>query len=250
MFITPKASDEITALSGDVVRYKVDLYTTGNYINRFKVESFDSYFGNITQKDTALDESIPSIYFDYHAPVIDRDSLDVTLTFHAWDDNNNKCEATRSLMIKNKLILAEEKSGIILWKPGNGLPDALFFSDPAQTFCMTDSPDSARADLYIKSDDSFELISLHSNSKAGFVRNNNFNYTEATAMSIQSVYSGSRVDDVIRDLRVNDIILVGHNKIADGVFTVLNIIRTGNDNEKCIRLSFKGVKAKTKEAEQ
>lgn len=241
MFITPGASAEVSLSSGDVVRYKVDFYTTSDYVSKFKIESFDSYLGNIIHKDTTFNEKVSSLNFDFRAPATDRDSLPVTLTFSAWDNKGHKCEATRTLIIKNKQILSDEKNGIVLWKPGNNLPDALSFSDPSQTFCMADTPDSARADLYITCDDSFENISLLSNTKAGFVRNNNFNYAEATAISIQSVYSGSRFDDVIRDLRVNDIILVGHNKIAEGVFRVHNIIRTGNNNEKCIQLAFKGI---------
>lgn len=240
IFITPGASTKARVCSGDIVRYDIDMYTTHEYVKRLKVESFDSYHGVISVKDTTWDTTVKSIAIDYVAPSSDRDSLNITLTFTAWDNAGNKCEAQRTIIVKDKQILIAEKSGIVLWN-GNNMPDALSFNEPDATFCIGITPDSAKADMYIKSEDNFSTVSLYSNTKSKFVRNNSFNYPAATARNIINVFSSSRADDVIYDLRINDIILVGHGTIAEGAFIVSNIIRTGNNNERCMQLSFKSI---------
>ncbi|MDE6354587.1 MAG: hypothetical protein K2L56_06005 [Prevotella sp.] len=83
--------------------------------------------------------------------------------------------------------------------------------------------------LYIEVDAVFENVKVKSGSSARFVRNNSFDYAAASATSVQAVFVGSRHDDVVDNLRVNDIILVGHGDRAEGVMRVMNIIRTGDE---------------------
>ncbi len=129
--------------------------------------------------------------------------------------------------------------GVYLYNHKN--PNALSFTDVSQTFNVQTSPDSLFADLLIEADEDFTNISWKSKTRAKFVRNNTFNYTMATAPRINSVYSSSVRSDVVRDVRINDIILVGHNE-AEGVFFVENILNKGNSNgEFCIQLRYKGI---------
>lgn len=240
VIVTPVASTEVVVQSGDKYIYKCDLYTTHSYVKRLTVKSTDTFMGEIVQLDTTFTEATNSCNFVYVAPQIDRDSLDVSLTFNGWDNEGNKCEVKRKLMIKNEQVLVGEKSGIVLFAPSSGHPDALWFPEPSQTFSWKNSPDSVKADMYIVTDN-FSLVDLHSNTAAKFVRNNTFDYAAATALSIQAVYAGSVKTDLVNDLRINDIVLVGHNDKAEGVFRVANVIRTGDVNERCLQLAFKGI---------
>lgn len=240
VFVTPSSTEDVTLQSGDKYIYECGLYTKHNYVSRLRVKSTDNFSGETTLLDTAFTERTSSYSFVYNAPIIDRDSLSVTLTFNAWDDNGNKCEVKRKLTIKNRQVLIAEKSGIVLYSPQTGRPNALKFSLPSQTFDWKNSPDSVNADLFIETE-TFDVVNFRSNTAAKFVRNNSFDYPAATALSIQAVYSGSVRTDKIEDIRTNDIILVGHNSTAEGVFRVANVIRTGADAERCLQLAFKGV---------
>ena len=241
IFIEPSASRPVEINSGDKYRYHIDFYTVHNYVQRLRVSSFDQYNGELSLCDTAWTERAVDYDFVYTAPFSDRDSLRVTLTFRASDDAGSTCEVQRTVIVRSHEVLAGEKSGIVLWRQDGGRPDALGFAEPSKTFSLSASGDSARADMYINADADFAAVQLKSATSARFVRNNSFDYAAATAVSLQAVYAGSRHDDVVDNLRVNDIVLVGHGSVAEGVFRVTNVLRTGPADERCVQLAFKGI---------
>lgn len=240
VFVYPESSEEVVVSAGDKQIYKCDLYTKHSYVRQLKVRSTDPLSGETVLLDTTFTESVSSCNFVYVAPLIDRDSINVTLTFNAWDNEGNKCEVNRKLTVKSKQVLIGEKSGIVLYSSASGFPDALCFSDPSQTFSWENSADSVKADMFIETE-TFENVNLRSKTIAKFVRNNSFDYAAASSLSIQAVYVGSVRVDNIDDLRINDIVLVGHGSNAEGVFRVANVIRTGTDSERCLQIAFKSV---------
>lgn len=241
IFITPEATTPVTVSSGDKTEYTVEVSTSHDYVGRFAISSFDSQYGRITYLDSICNQKSFTHSFIYTAPEIDRDSIDITLTFYAADNIGNNLEVTRSLHVKNKFISIAEQTGIILYNPATGMPDALSLQDVSQPFVLADSPNPESADIYIDCDPEFTSISWKSNTMAKFIRNNTFNYVAATADNINSVYRSSVREDRINDVSINDIIIVGHSDTAEGVFQVKNILR-GNGNVACMQLSFKGIK--------
>ncbi len=241
IFIEPGASVPVTVTSGDKFLYHIDFYTVHDYVRQLTVRSFDQYQGEVVVKDTLWTGRCDSYDFVYTAPVTDRDSLRVTLTFEVTDNAGSRSEVRRTVLIRNRQVLVPEKSGIVLWAPETGRPDAFGFDDPSKTFNLSASGDSASADLYVETDLSFSAVTVKSGSGARFVRNNSFDYAAASAVSVQTVFVSSRRDDVVDNLRVNDIILVGHGDRAEGVMRVTNIIRTGDEDERSVQLAFKGL---------
>ena len=241
IIITPYSSDTIVLGSGEKARYTIDLYTQHDYVKQLNVSSFDAVRGKIDLLDTIFTGKLATYYFDYTAPVINRDSIDITMTFEAWDNAGSQCSTTRKVNVRNSSHIIEEKSGIVLRSAESGMPDAFSFANPSQTFCWQQSPDSTKADIYLIADADYTNLSLKSNTKAKMVRINSFDYPAATSLTLQSVYEGMVREDFIDNLRVNDIILVGHDTKAEGVMMITNIVRTGTPNERCVQLSFKGV---------
>ena len=244
IFITPSQGDTVVALSGDKLRYSVELHTTHDYVKRLKVSSFDAVNGRQELTDTTFAGKKDIFYFDYTTPIVNRDSIGVTLTFEAWDNEGNSCHTERYVVVKNSVHLIDEMTGIVLHSEESSLPDAFSLEHPSQTFCWKTSPDSLRADVYLLANADFSSISLHSNTKAKMVRVNTFDYPAATAASVQAVYESQRRSDQVDGLRINDIILIGHGEQAEGVIHVTNIIRTGLQEENCVQLSFKGIAIK------
>jgi hypothetical protein len=242
ILVSPKAEARVAIVSGEKARYQIEFFTTHQQVTRLKVRSFNAVEGELVLKDTTF-ASKPTIYdFVYAAPFVSRDSLEVLLTFEAWDNEGHKCDVRRTLMIKNQSVIIAEKSGIVLWSPQSGRSDALSFDSPSQTFSWQHSPDSVRADLYLTADADFQTLDFQSNTKAKFIRNNSFDYASATALTIQAVYESSYRSDRIDQLQINDIILVGHSQQAEGVLRIQNIIRQGSEADRCIQLAFKGIK--------
>lgn len=243
IFVSPKADSTVVLESGQKAQYKLDISTPNKYISRFTISSFDSENGSVMLLDSICDTDKINYSYIYTAPEIDTDSLKVEIKFTAQDENGNNAEILRLLMIKNRMVSVAEKSGIVLYGPHSGMPDALSFEDVSQTFVLATSPDSLSADVYIAADESFSKITWKSKTKTKFIRNNTFNYVSATASSINSVYQSSIREDQIDNIQINDIILVGHDDSADGVFQVKNIIRNNEyENVACMQLSFKGIR--------
>ncbi len=241
ILVSPKAETGVVLFSGEKARYQLDFYTTHERVSRMKVRSFNAVEGELTLLDTTF-AAKPSTYdFIYTAPYVSRDSIDVLLTFEAWDDAGSQCEVRRNVTVKSQSAIIAEKSGIVLWSPQSGRADALSFSDPSQTFNWRSSPDSVNADIYLTANDGFTLLSLRSNTKAKLVRNNSFDYASATALGTQIVYESSRRSDLIDQLNTNDIILVGHDSRAEGIIRIQNIIRSDDTDECCVQIAFKGI---------
>ncbi len=243
IFINPEASHIEQANSGDKCFFHIDFYTENDYVSRLKITSKDKFQGMVDLLDISWDAPIKDYDFVYTAPITNKDSMLVYITFEAWDNMGNKCSTERIVNVINKRILIEEQSGIVLWAEETGRANALSFASPTKTFNLLNSSEADKADFIVDTDISFETITLRSNTATKFVRNNSFDYASTTAISLQASYEASKSQDIIEDLRINDIILVGHNETAEGVFRIVNIIRTAGD-ENCVQMAFKGISNK------
>ena len=240
-FLTPKASETISISSGDIQRYEMELYTTHEHISHIKITSFNKVEGNIVLTDTLLNEKIEKFIFDYRVPFFNRDAVSVTLTFEAWDDAGSYGMAERQLIVKNNSYFIGDLNNIVLHTHTSGYPDAFSFGKPSQTFNWKTSPDSLQADIYLTSNTDFSMLGFGSNTNAKMVRINNFDYPSATPFGVQTVFESSRRSNIIDQLQINDIILVGHDSQAEGVLYITNIIRQGTPAEQCVQLSFKAI---------
>ncbi len=240
ILVTPGADTPVTLSSGDKAQYSLEISTIHDYVASLKITSFDRQHGETVCLDADFNKHNFTYTFTYTAPEIDRETLEVTLRFNVTDNLGNRAEATRTVTIKNKMLSLQEKTGIVLYAPASGMPDALSLADVSQPFVLADSPFPESADIYLDADTDFSPITWRSNTQAKFIRNNTFNYVEATAASINSVYRSSVREDKITDIRINDIIIVGHGDDADGVFQVKNIIRNSHTPD-CIQMNYKGI---------
>lgn len=240
IFVTPGLSTNVTLSSGEKAKYTMDISTINDYVAALKITSFDRFKGETVWVDQTFDQKHFEYNFIYTAPQFESETTQITLTFTVTDNKGNTASVKRDITVINKIVSLAERTGIVLYAPSTGLADALSLSDVARPFNLADSPAPEQADIYMVANEDFSVISWLSNTNTKFLRNNTFNYVEATAASITSVYSSSTRQDNVTDLRVNDIILVGHGMTAEGVFMVTNVIRTpGLPN--CIQLNYKGI---------
>jgi len=252
IFIKPVASDTLRVNAGDNLQYEIEMHSAHQFVNRLLITSFDAIQNQCTVKDTVFRNAQEKFLFYYHVPQFNASVTSVKLHFPAWDDAGCTAETDRYLIVRARQILLQEQSGIVLWSPTTGQPNAFSFANPSQPFSYlppeseesVSSGNDKEADLYMLTVDDFSHVILQSATKAMFVRNNNFDYATATASAVQAVYASSRRESLIDNLRINDIVLVGHDETAQGVLTVTNIVREGTEAERSIRLSFKGVNMK------
>lgn len=240
-FVTPKASEHVVVNTDEQCRYEMELHTTHDYISRIRISSYNTIAGNVELIDSQFTKPTEKFIYDFYAPYYNRDSVNVTLTFDVWDNAGSYGTTQRNLTIKSVMLMLPEKNGIVLRGSESGFSNALSFSQPSKTFNWQLSPDSVDADLCLESSSDFTQLAFFSKTKAKMVRINSFDYAAASALSIQNVFESSRLENQIANLKINDIILVGHDKRAQGVLHITNIIRTGTDEERSVHLSFKGI---------
>ncbi len=237
-----KKDSLVTIESGDIIQYDIEISTINEYVKRFKIYSFDAVQTTKTYIDTICGNSKALTYkFNYVAPDVERDSLSIELNIEAEDNLGNIATIQRNLLVKSKNHYILQLDGIVLYNPHDNNASALSLNDVTQPFIFNESVDSLKPDVYVQSTPDFSKINLCSNEHTMFVRNKTFNYVAATARGINSVYESSVKENIIQELEINDIILVGYRNTAKGVFKVNNIIRD-NANTSCIQLSYKEIK--------
>lgn len=241
VLVSPNQETEVTLNSGEKALYTVAVTTSHDHVTSLEITSFDPQNGLIKWVDMPINKKeYTDIPFIYTAPEISSETMDVTLTFQASDNQGNTVSVTRKVTVVSKTVSIAEQTGITLFDPSLGLQDALSLSDVSRPFNLADSPTPENADIYIDSSTGFDEITWLSNTRTKFVRYNSFNYSGASAADIASVFRTSVPADNVRDIRVNDIILVGHGDKAEGVFLVVNILQ-GQTTARCMQLNYKGI---------
>lgn len=244
IIITPDKYEKVELSSGEKERYDLEMVTIHDYVKSLKISSFDRQNGETVLLYEEYHEKNVETAFIFTAPEINQEESKVTLTFEVTDNKGNVGKATREVTIKNAIVTAPEVTGIVLYSPFlPGMADALSLTDVSKTFNLEDSPNPETADIFIESNEDFTLVSWRSNTAAKFIKNNSFNYAQASAMSISSIYQNSTRLDVVNDIQPNDIILVGHGEVAQGVFLVTRVERNPNGVSYMI-VNYKGIEIK------
>ena len=232
-----------TLFSNEKLRYQLQLFTINDYVDGLTISSFDIERGRVVCLDTTFADKQQELDYDfiYTAPLFSSEEVSVELTFMVRDNLGNTSKVLRNILVKKRQQLIEERNGIILYAHNGSLPNALLLSDVSQPIILQDAPDSLKADIWLNPEDALSDITWSGQTGLKFVRHNDFNYTAATAENLQTTYLSSKRYDVMRDVAPNDIIIVGHDELVEGVFLVNNIISGDSFQGQCLQLSYKGV---------
>lgn len=238
---TPK--NDSVLCSGDKMRYHLQLLTINEYVDGLTISSFDIERGTVICLDTLFEVKYKELEYDfiYTAPQISREELEVELSFIAKDNLGNTSKILRKVTVANSQRMIEERNGIVLYAHNAYLPNSLSFADVSQPFVSSYVADSVKADIWLNPHDSLPSIIWESETGTKFVRHNDFNYATATVENLQVTYSSSKRYDAIKDIAINDVIIVGHENKAEGVFYVNNIVYDDRLQSECLQLSFKGI---------
>lgn len=240
IIISPSVDKPANLFSGEKTLYDIKVTTESASVSSLKISSFDPENGMQLIFDSICASKEVIFSYVFTAPQLNREKAEMKLTFEATDNEGNRMSVNRTVIVKSRAVTIAEQTGIILYMPGTGLPDALTLSDVSRPFVLAEAPRPDTADVYLQTDPDFGNITLRSNTQTKFIRANNFNYSNASATSINAVYAGSIPADFVPELNINDIIIVGHSSAADGVFQVADI-RRENIYGGYVRLNYKGI---------
>lgn len=238
--VSPKENEVPSLYAGEKTLYEVTVKDPKGSGSRLQISSFDQEQGMQQLVDTTFTTAEGKYTFVYTAPEFQREKTEVKLTFSVEDNDGENKSTTRKVNVHSRSLTIKEFTGIVLYGPESGRPDALLLDDVTRPFILSESPRPDTADVYLTANADFGNITLRSNTETKFIRANTFNYSVASASAIVSVYENSIHSDLVRDLEVNDVIIVGKGGCARGVFFVSNILR-GYGASDCIQLSYKTI---------
>ncbi len=235
----------VKALSNTTKKISITGAANETRINRLTISTFDSERGEVLLLDTALN-NIQEISYDYFykVPMLKATTVDLTMTFKLYASDGFEQKWTRQFVVVSNDYYLEEKAGLFLYATEN--------ADHANGLCLRNlTPikvslaDSAQIDVYTYVDESNpDLLTCEwrTNTDINFARANNFDYANATNRSVAYAYETTLRYPTIKDIREDDIILIGRGTEVLGVIRVVLVSdEDGSDrdrymiNVKCLR---------------
>ncbi len=235
LFVTPSS---YSVSGGDRMYFDVTSMTIHDYVALFEVSSFDAENGRQDLDVIEPKTKRFSYRYEYVVPAMEVQGAVVEMMFCVTDNLGNRSETTVRLNV-GKGTMLNEMSGITLWSPASGKDDA--FSLSLLQTVNSASASEKDVDIFVMPEPDSENLGLSWGTRTGvkFVRANSFDYASATSSSLSSAYSASVTSDTVEDIRLNDVILVGRDSKAVGVFKVIQIFdEEGTLNDRYI-LNFK-----------
>ncbi|MFT4679255.1 MAG: hypothetical protein ACI84C_002053 [Flavobacteriales bacterium] len=154
---------------------------------------------------------------------------ELIVTFRVVDEEGLDSETLRRVFIETNSPMTES-TGHTLNSVYSTSNSNAFNIDNLESYFLANSPDSTLVDIIEldDTDDGEPSLSITSWSGMKFVRNNSFNYPEATQSTAGSTYTSSSALQVISALEVDDI-LIAETDTVNHHYAVVKI--TGIDNQ-------------------
>lgn len=227
--------------SGQIVKFDIETFTTDNSrLSELRIKSFDTEHGTLELETIPVSVKRFEYSYLYTVPAFREKDTPLELNFVSQSESGNVQSVIMKFTISSSQLLAE-RSGITLYSPQSGHPDA--FSLRMMQPVSTAESDDEDIDIYIPGSDDENTLAraLRSKTNIRFSRANNFNYSSATAFSLNETYASSIRYNSIEGLEMNDVILFGRDDTALGVMKIVAITdETGSSND-CIILNIKAI---------
>lgn len=238
------ASHYQTVSAGEIIKLTIRSFTSNKSISQFKVTSFDSEKGDIEILDTIPDTQEFLLDFLYTVPTFNTDSIKHQVIFRATDNLGKYQETSLRLTVKGGGQTLTEKSGLMFYAGNSGKEDGFSLSAPSQTFICS-LTDSARIDIYAYADpdDRTDILSKEwrTNTDVEFIKNNTFDYINATSTSIDNIYKSSIRSNYVKNIQRGDIILVGKKNVAWGAFHVIAVYEESGTQNDGYLINYKSI---------
>lgn len=241
LFIT-RADDYGDVVSGEqYILFHIKAYSESDIVSRVECNSFDAENGIqkvfdtiINAKQAEFDQPIWTQYF------ITAENMKVKYTFTAYTSKGeNISQVTYIKVIGNVPLVPYEN--IIMYSGCTEKPNGLCLQWVTPVISQID--DTTTIDVYDYHEPTTDpsVLSRQWRSKTGiqFVRYNDFNFPAATVKYLNDSFLAGNKYASINELKAGDVILVGRNNKAIGVFQIQNVYdEEGFENDR-YELTFK-----------
>lgn len=214
VFVLPGALN-IPTNGGDLIEFDINIVAGDNPLSNFRITQKPLNGLTSTVLDTTITGQQSSFFYIYEVPVGDSD---IVMTFTATDTKGFEGATARRLALQGNNFLPESTGHTLYSRYSTAGNDAFDLNGSSPHFLAT-NPDSTLVDLmeFDPTDDGTLGLALTSLSGVKFVRNNSFNYPEATQASAENTFISSTSVEIISDLEIDDV-LIAEYQIDSAVF--------------------------------
>lgn len=226
------------------IMFHIKAYSDHDEITRIECHSFDSENGLESVFDTMFVAGTTSVeynYSHYTKYYTTSENMQVKLTFTVHTLGGESLDQVDYYYVAGNVLLVPYEDLIVYSGAQSEKPNGLSLKWVNPIIVQTD--DSTRVDIYDyhAQGSNPDSLSREWRSMTGvkFVRFNDFNFPAATTMYLQEAYLAGNKYTSVSNLQYGDIILVGRNNTAIGVFLIQSIYdEDGFENDR-YELTFK-----------
>jgi hypothetical protein len=206
--------------SGDMFYIDVQVTTLNNTLTDVSISSFDSEHGKTEFYQIKPGTKSYKDRIVWEMPHMTSDTTIVEILISATDD----AAVSNDFTLKIKAVgggneLLSERSGFSIYSSFSEKPDAFSFTTLQPVISTTDADSS---DIVLTATETEDGLSFSINSMTNvvFCRSNSFDYAAATWANVQSVFKSSLRTDLIKDIQIDDVIIVGKEIYTEDSFTL------------------------------
>jgi len=238
IFITPSSTQIIVQPNG-FVEFKINVQAAAGLKNLRITRNINN---TVTQTvlDTVLSGNNLTLTYPYQVP--GSGATQIYFVFTMTDNDGRQVASPRRLVVEGSALLVETSGHLMYSKFADNALSAFNISD-ASVFQLLPATDSATVDVkdFDVSDDGVLSRQWSSNRGLQFVRNNSFDYANATFASAEATFNSSTPVDIIGNISVNDKIIVKYwqSGIRYAVFDLIEIFDEAGSNNDRYRFNVK-----------
>ncbi|HEY8403569.1 MAG TPA: hypothetical protein VIK71_03060 [Flavobacteriales bacterium] len=199
--------------SGDLLEFSFNCQAGDHELRNLRITHKPENGVTSVILDTVLYGREAEFFYVYHVP---HNTDRVLLTFTLYDTDGKSFRVLRDLYVNEGSYLTETTGHDLYSVHATGQNNAFQISN--LTFHQLETnPDSSLIDLVEKdlTNDGQMSRALTSLSGIRFVRNNSFNYAQASATSAANSYTSSNAQQLITDIAVNDILITRYDTVLN-----------------------------------
>lgn len=233
-----------TLYSNSMYEINLEANSIKGHLSTIDISTFDSERGVVAVWDSTLNGTSFKHTYYYKAPQLKNDSTVIKMTISVTNTEGDESNFIYSYLIVQRDYQLEETSGITLYSmETDEHPNGLCLENLRPL--MVSLADSASIDIYTHMDDqdpSTLAREWRTNTDIYFARVNTFDYAGATQKSVTETFASSIGNPRIKDLKNDDIILVGRGNRAIGAIKIIQVFdEQGSENDRYL-INIKRIK--------
>lgn len=197
--------------SGEMVYYDIESWTVHESLVQLEISSFDAVNGECDIKTVPIGTEKYVDSFVYTAPEITTDSLVMEMRFAVTDNAGSRQRLVFPLKVIDSAVTLQELRSITMYSPASGKEDGFSLATRSPVNVASSPEEDVDFYIYGTEDGEPDALSSEWRSRTGLYicKVTGVDYPSLTYRRLSQVYESSTKNTSVKEVTVDDIILVG-----------------------------------------